>query len=58
MALAHEVFDRWLQVKDRVEHAYCHELADEVWKRLSPDGPLLVVNDEASLNYDYWEKKL
>jgi tetratricopeptide (TPR) repeat protein len=58
VALAHDYFDWWKQVRDRVEHAYCHELADEVSRRLSSEGPLLVVNAEASMNHTEWEIKL
>jgi hypothetical protein len=58
IALAHDYFQRWTRIKDRVEHIYCRELADRVSERLSANGPLLIINAEASLSYPDWEKKL
>lgn len=58
VALAHDHFTRWTQLKDRIEHTYCHDLAREVGKRLSANGPLLVINAEESLSYPEWEQKL
>jgi hypothetical protein len=51
-------FQRWKKIENRVEHAYCHELAREVGERLSSNGPFLIVNAETSLSFPMWETKL
>lgn len=58
VALAHDHFKRWQEIENRVEHAYCHDLARELRKQLGQDGPLLVINAETKLDYFYWEKLL
>jgi hypothetical protein len=58
VALAHDYFKRWKEIENRVEHAFCHYMAQEINKRLSEGGPLLIINAEASLNYPEWENKL
>ena len=58
VALAHDYFKRWKQIENRVEHAFCHYMAQEISKRLSEGGPLLIINAEFSLSYPEWESKL
>ncbi len=58
VALAHDYFNKWKQIENRVEHAFCHYMAQELSERLSEGGPLLVINAESSLNYYEWEEKL
>ena len=58
VSIAHDYFKRWKNIENRVEHAYCHDMANEISKRLSQDGPLLIVNAEFPLSYADWENKL
>lgn len=58
VALAHDYFKRWKEIENRVEHAFCHYMAQEISGRLSQGGPLLIINAEFSLSYPAWENKL
>jgi hypothetical protein len=58
VVLADDAYKKWTAIKDRVEFAYCHELAARIGDRLRPDGPLLIVNAETDLSYPVWEAKL
>ena len=58
VALAHDYFKRWKEIENRVEHAFCHYMADEINKRLSEGGPLLIINAESPLTQSEWKKKL
>lgn len=58
VALAHDYFKRWKEIEKRVEHSFCHYMAQELSKQLSDDGPLLIINAESSLSYPEWNNKL
>lgn len=58
VALAHDYFKKWKEIENRVEHAFCHYMAQEINERLSQGGPLLIINAEFSLNYAEWKKTL
>jgi hypothetical protein len=57
VALAHDYFKKWKEIEHRVEHAFCHYMAQEISKRLS-EGPLLIINAELSLSFPDWKKEL
>ncbi|HVQ39116.1 MAG TPA: hypothetical protein VMS31_16375 [Pyrinomonadaceae bacterium] len=58
IALAHDHFNRWQEIENRVEHAFCHAMARDLKNQLSQGGPLLIVNAEDSLSYPEWEGRL
>ena len=58
VALAHDYFKKWKEIEKRVEHAFCHHMAQEINEQLSEGGPLLIINAELSLSYPKWEEKL
>src|SRR5205085_11243538 len=53
-----DYFNKWKEIENRVEHAFCHYMAQELSKRLGEGGPLLIINAEYSLSYPKWENKL
>ena len=59
---AQDNFKRWKEIENRVEHAFCHymahDMAEEISRRLSEEGPVLIVDAEVSMNYDDWKDKL
>ena len=57
VALAHDFFKKWKAIENRVEHAFCHYMAQDVEKRLS-EAPLMVVDAESPLTYNEWKEKL
>jgi tetratricopeptide (TPR) repeat protein len=49
--LAYGHFKRWEEVRERVEHQYCHEMARKVWSRIQQEGPILILRTRDVLDH-------
>jgi tetratricopeptide (TPR) repeat protein len=48
---AYSHFKKWEEVRDGVEHEYCHEMARQVWSRIQKEGPILILRAEDVLDH-------
>jgi hypothetical protein len=53
---AYSHFKKWEEVRDRVEHEYCHELARQVWSRIQKEGPILILRAEDVYDHQRLDK--
>jgi hypothetical protein len=56
LSSAHDSFERWLRISNRVEHDYCQTLAQQLEKELHT--PVLMIDPWKNTKYAYWNDKL
>lgn len=55
---AYSHFKRWEEVKDRVEHEYCHEMARKLWSQIQKEGPILILRAPDMLDHHQVDKTI
>jgi tetratricopeptide (TPR) repeat protein len=51
-------FKRWEEVRDSVEHEYCHEMARKLWSRIQKEGPILILRAPDVRNHHQLEETI
>lgn len=49
--LAYSHFKRWEEVRDCVEHEYCHAMARKIWSQIHQEGPTLILRARDILDH-------
>jgi hypothetical protein len=51
-------FKRWEEVRNRVEHEYCHDMARKVERRIQQQGPSLTLQAREALDHKELKKRI